>query len=298
MNGGGKNLSDILLVGKGFLGQKIYSLYCNDYKIKTAGITEGNDFFLDITNPEQCLKVIRKANPLAIVLTASLSGVDYCEKHSREAFAVNAVGPKNIVNAVREFNPAIKLVFFSTDYVFDGQKGNYDENDMPNPLGVYAKSKLKGERESMKADDFLILRLSTLYGFNSPKDKQTFTRMIIENLSIGEKVFASKQITSPTFIDDAAKATIKLIEKKECGIFHVAGPKAFSRGDWARKVAWAFGLNESLIEEVESVPGQIAPRPKNSSLNIGKLLETGIKMHSSTESLLLMKEQMEKEGVI
>jgi len=298
MNGGGRSLSDFLLIGNGFLGKKIHSLCRDSYKIKTADISDGNDFFLDITNAEQCLKVIRKAGPQTIILTASLAGVDYCERHKKEAFSVNAGGPANIAGAIKEINPEIKLVYFSTDYAFDGKKGNYNENDRANPLGVYAKSKVKGERESIKADDFLILRVSTLYGFNSPDDKRTYTKMIIENLSLREKVLAGKQVTSPTFIDDVANATIKLIEKKECGIFHVAGPKAFSRFDWAHKVAWAFGLDETLIEEIESIPGQVAPRPKDASLNIGKLKAKGIKMDSSTKSLLLMKEQMEKGGVI
>lgn len=291
-------MSDILLIGKGFLGEKIHSLFGSSITMETADIVPGTDFFLDVTNPGQCSRAMRKASPETVILTASLAGVDYCERNAEKAFAVNGYGVKNVAEAIREFSPEAKLVYFSTDYAFDGKKGNYNENDSVNPLGVYAKSKVKGEREAMRLDDFLVLRVSTLYGFNSREDKMTYTRMIIENLRAGKKILASKQVTSPTFIDDCARAALALVEKKQCGIFHVAGPESFSRSAWAQKVAESFDLDSGLIEEVAELPGQVAPRPADSSLDTGKLLSAGIKMSPPSVALEKMRGQMEKEGVL
>lgn len=281
----------ILLVGKGFLGEKITSIFSEkDISISTAGIEKGCDAVLDLTNREKTIELIEKLHPDTVILTASISNVDYCELHPKEAEAVNVIGTKNLVDACSETKS--KLVFFSTDYVFDGKKGGYKEEDSCNPINHYGKTKLEGEKIVKESEESLILRPSTLYGFNSLNDKNTFVRFVVRQLSQKQEVKASTQITSPTLIDDLASATMHLIEKNASGVFHTAGAEAISRYDLAKKIAGVFSLDDSNIKKVDSIPGGKAKRPENSSLDINRIKEQEIEMSGIELGLKKLKFQL------
>ncbi|MFH1545319.1 MAG: SDR family oxidoreductase [archaeon] len=281
------------MVGKGFLGEKIKNVFSEkDLQISTAGIEKGCDAVLDLTNREKTIELIKKLNPNTIILTASISNVDYCELHPKEAESVNMLGTRNIVDACKETKS--KLVFFSTDYVFDGAKGKYNEEDSCNPINHYGKTKEEGEKIVKELEDSLILRPSTLYGFNSLDDKNTFVKFVVKQISQNQEVSASTQITSPTLIDDLADATLNLIEKNAKGVFHTAGSEAISRYDLAKKIAEIFSLDESKIKKVDLIPGAKARRPENSSLDIKKLTEEEISMSTIELGLKKLKFQLKE----
>lgn len=282
-----------LVVGTGFFGEKLMRLLsASNIEVEGTLIEERDGFTkLDITDKESVSTVFDNAFPELVVLTAAVSNVDYCEQHKEEAFKINVEGAKNIVEACRQFNS--KLVFLSTDYVFDGKRGNYIETDKPNPIQYYGTTKLLAEKEVLKLENALVMRVSSLYGFNSLSDKPCFPLFVVNQLKEGKEVNASMQITNPTLIDDAALALQQLVEMNAAGIFHAVGANALSRFDAAMQVAETFELDESLIKKASDLHFAAA-RPENSSLNIKKLNSVGIEMTDFSHGLQKMKQQMEE----
>ena len=289
MSGIGK----VLVVGKGFFGEKLFRLLQSrgiECEATTQQLEQGFTP-LDITNKASVDSAIADSRAETVVLTAAVSSVDYCEQHKEETFNVNVQGTKNVVAACKK--NLSKLVFLSTDYVFDGKKGNYSEKDSPNPLQYYGATKLLGEQDALEqlVDDVLVLRVSSLYGFNSSKDRPCFPVFVLNQLMRGKQVDASSQITCPTLIDDAADALVQLVEKNEKGIFHVVGAGSLSRLAAAKAVAREFRLDAKLIKKTGDLHF-VAKRPEDSSLSIKKLDSAGIRMNDFSNGLKIMKKQM------
>ncbi|MFH1663497.1 MAG: SDR family oxidoreductase [archaeon] len=281
----------IFLIGKGFLGEKLVSVFRKKgIKIVTADIAGKVDYSLDITDEQSLIYLFKDLNPDIVLLTAGITSVDFCEAHKIQATEVNFEGTRNVVDACRAFNS--KLVFFSTDYVFDGIKGNYTENDKTNPINFYGKTKVQGEELVKGTDSFLIARVSLLYGFNSIEDKNTFVCYAIEQLKNHKEVLVANITNSPTLIDDAAEAVYFMLEKNFSGLFHVAGSESCSRYDLLMKICRVFELDSSLVKQAVGVPGWKAKRPVDSSLDITKIQLQGIKMSSVEEGLIKVKKQM------
>lgn len=290
-------MKKVLLIGVGFLGEKLLPLFQkNGFEVKGTSIDGKNFLKLDIVDKISVEKVFQNFLPNIVILTASLTNVDYCEEHPAEAQKVNVDGVENVAEACKKFNS--KLVFYSTDFVFDGEKenGNYSENDKVNPLSVYGKTKLEAEKrigEIFPEKNFLILRTSTLYGFGKNFDKKPFTDWVVESLKAGKSInVVSDQITCPTLTDDLANATLRLVRKNKNGLYNVVGSEAISRFGFAKKIAKVFELDSELILEIDSSKLlQKAKRPKNSSLNISKIEIEGIGMSNVEKGLIEMKLQ-------
>ena len=172
-----------------------------------------------------------------------------------------------------------RLIFVSTDYVFDGEKGNYKETDQPNPLDFYGVTKLEAERIVAKLPTRLIVRTSVLYGWNP--SKLNFATWIMQGLSEHRSLrIVRDHINSPTFSDNLAMAIRAAIERKVTGVLHVAGSERISRFEFARRLATKFNLDEALLVPVEMRDlGWVAKRPKDSSLDVGKAeKELGIEL--------------------
>ena len=285
---------DSLVIGAGFLGSKIHSFF-NEKGLDTGATNfNKNEFYtLDITNKSEVEKFFSKHKPNEAVLCASFAGVDECESLPAKAREINVNGTKNVFEACKKINS--KLVFISSDYVFDGEKGDYTEQDKTNPIQVYGVTKVEGENIVLSNEDNLVLRVSTLYG-KSSVDKKTFERHLIENISSGKPVkVASDQITSPTLIDDVANAAFSLLQKNESGLFHTSGSEQISRHGFALKVAKKFSLDKNLIEVTTMDKlGFKALRPMNSSLSIKKLQKLNIKMSNVDAGLDKAKSEMNK----
>ena len=281
----------IFLIGKGFLGTKLVSVFKEKgIKVITADIAGKVDYSLDVTDEQSMIYLFKDLDPDIVFWAGGMANVDYCETEKEKAFEVNVEGTRNIVDSCRAFNS--KLVFFSTDYVFDGIKGNYLEKDKVNPLNFYGKTKVHGEKLVKDLDNYILARVSSLYGFNSKKDKKNFVCHTIDELKNNNEFLVANLINCPTLIDDVAEAIFIMLEKEFSGLFHVCGSEASSKYNLIRKVCDVFDLDFSLVKQVPLIKHWKAKRPLNSSLDITKIQLQGIKMSSIEEGLINMKKQM------
>lgn len=276
--------------GSGLLGSKFSYLTNDDYQITTTHHENPrkNTITLDITDSEDVIKKITNLNPDSVIHTAALTNVDYCQEHPAEAWKVNAQGTLNMVKACE--NTGSKLIYVSTDFVFDGKKGMYCEEDKTHPLGHYATTKLKGEEFVQNSGlKYAITRVSVLYGWHK---KMNFVTWVIDELQKNSPInIVTDQYNSPTLADNVAETIIKIIEKDKEGIYHVAGGEKISRYNFAMNIAEVFDLDSSIIKPIKSSDLiQKALRPKDSSLSVEKIeKEVGVKMLDTKEGLTRMK---------
>lgn len=295
-------MEKILIIGaSGLLGSKAYEIGKKKYQVFGTylehKVDDENVIKLDVTKRNDVFKIIDKIKPDLVIDTHSITNVDYCETHQEEAWLVNVEGLKNVAEACKVFG--CKLVFISTDYVFDGTKTKYCEKDKPKPLNYYGKTKLIGEKIIEILDvNHLILRTSVLYGVGG-FGKKPFVLWVIENLKSGNEIsVAIDQFNNPTLADNLAEIIYKLYEKDVSGLFHVVGKDNVSRYELALKVAGIFGLNEKLIKPVLSAElRQIAIRPKKLDLSTKKLQRVlGVVPLGIDDGLKIVKNQL--EGVV
>ncbi len=282
----------ILILGEGFLGTKLNSKLIEAGFNSLAVSPSHLKYKVDITIPTQLKTIFNSFKPDIVVLVAAITDVDFCEKNKDLASKINIEGVKNVVEACKSLG--CKLIFISTDSVFDGKKGNYFESDQVNPINHYSLTKVEGEKLVSTLSDYLILRVAALYGFNHLVNRKTFVNWIIDSLKNGKKIdIVTDQMMCPTLIDDIGNAIISLVNQNEKGLFHCSGSEAVSKYDFAQKIAKVFDLDSSLIQETTSaILKQTALRPHNISLNISKLESKGIKMHGCLQGLKIMKKQM------
>jgi dTDP-4-dehydrorhamnose reductase len=268
----------ILITGvSGLLGSKMAYLFSRETSWETLGTYNRNRIDIpasmhktDLANEKEVNKLVSSINPDVIIHTAALTGVDYCETHKEEAWRVNVDGTRNIAEIAEKINA--KLIYISTDYVFDGEKGMYKENDQTHPVDYYGETKLEGEKVVKETcDGYLIVRPSVLYGWNPVK--LNFVTWMIKELKEGNKINIVKdQFNTPTLADDLAELILEMIKKEALGIFHTSGSERISRFDFALKIAGIFELNKNLIKPTTSDKlNWIAKRPMDSSLDVSKI---------------------------
>jgi dTDP-4-dehydrorhamnose reductase len=257
------------------------SALSGDYEV--AGIDryvpeDQRDLAVDITQKEHTLESIASVAPNVVVHTAAETNVDRCESERDLALRINVDGTANIADACLKVEA--KLMLVSTDYVFDGNKGNYAETDEPNPISFYGLTKLEAEQiTASTSPNSLIIRTSVLYGWHPTK--LNFATWILKGLRERQTLeVANDHINSPTLADNLADAIHRAIERNSQGILHIAGNERISRFDFARKMAKQFDLDESLLVPVGMKDlNWIARRPRDSSLNVGKAeKELGIEL--------------------
>jgi len=294
-------LQKVLIIGaNGFLGSKlIHHIQNENYShkfipiaadIQNNTIPKEIDFKrIDITNREKTIETIKKINPNTVILTAAYTNVDECEDKKKLAHDLNFLGPENVALGCKKINS--KIIFLSTDFVFDGKKGDYSETDEPKPLNHYAKTKLQGEKRIIKAEvDYIICRTAVLYGWY--QYRQNFITWILNNLEKGNKIdIITEQINSPTLANNLAEILLHLIEYNKSEIIHTVGDCALNRYEMAVKCAEVFNFSQNLIQPIKFFK-QKAIRPKNASLNISKLkkiLGNKFKVLNLDEGLNFMK---------
>lgn len=253
-----------------------------------------NLYYLDITDKLQIDNLVNKIKPDIIVHSAALANVDYCEEYQEESLKINVEGTKNIAKAGKNINS--KVVFISTDYVFDGKNGPYSENDIPDPINFYGKSKLDGENIIKELEDFLIIRTTGVYGIESA-GKNFVVRLINENKSGNTVKVPIDQYGNPTYSDNLGEVIVKLIENNKKGIYNVAGTETINRYEFALKIAEVFQLDKKLIKPVEtSELNQKADRPLYGGLKINSIKnEIDIKLLSPIESLSIMNYELRRK---
>lgn len=230
-----------------------------------------------------------------IYCLGGFTNVDGCEDDQDLAYATNCRGPAMLASAARV--RGIPFVYFSTEYVFDGNDGPYQENSPANPLSVYGKSKWQGELAVLQAySDALILRTTVVYGPDS--GEKNFVYSLMRNLSAGRTMRVPEdQVSTPTYNRDLAATTLALVERKATGIFHVCGPERMGRLEFARSVAGHLGLDSRLLDgRPTSALGQRALRPLSAGLSIDKLRRTypDLRMRRLSEALADCKEELQE----
>ena len=256
------------LVGKAVVKQLKgkYQWYGTYHKREEPGLIK-----VDITSKEELSSVFEHIKPNYVVNCANLAGgVDFCDKHPDLAKEFHFNANIRIGKLCEEYKS--RKVLISSDYVFDGSKSSYAEEDEPNPLNVYGKFKLESERWIAKhVSSYTIIRTTNVFGWD-PKTVTPNYMMSLYKTIKEKRTFPAPTFLwgNPTYVKDLASAIIELCTKDIDGLFHVVGSSFINRYNWAKKTCEAAGWDTSLITPLDEVPPNIIPRPLKSNLNTKK----------------------------
>ena len=245
--------------GNGMLGRDLCSIMCEDNE--TIGLDLEDT---DITQAEKIMSAILPLKPDIVIHAAAFTDVDGSEEEPEKAFLINEAGTANVVKACQEVG--CPIVYLSTDFVFNGnKKGPYRETDKPDPLNVYGKSKLAGEKCVATLRNFFIIRTAWLFG----RWGRNFVTAILEKANTDNVLrVVDDQIGSPTYTVDLSRMLAELIQTTSFGIYHICNEGNCSRFDFAREI-----VNKANIKHVEISPIKssdlptAARRPANSALD-------------------------------
>ena len=232
-------------------------------RLRADGFTWADADLGDGRSVEAALRDFRAE---AVLHPGAMTDVDGCERDPEGAWRVNVGGSEQVARACRAL--AARLVAVSTDYVFDGERGPYREDDVPNPRGAYARTKRVGEEAALLlVPDCAVARVAVVYS-GRPGAKPTFATGIVEKLSRGEPVKAfSDQLVSTTLAANAAEMLCELLlETSFRGVLHTSGATVLDRVDFARRVAARFGLAGEIVPVKTADVKLPAPRPLRGGL--------------------------------
>ncbi|MEX0786699.1 MAG: dTDP-4-dehydrorhamnose reductase [Dehalococcoidia bacterium] len=233
---------------------------------------------LDVCDREQTLAVVARERPELVINTAAYHRVDDCETNGARAFEVNALGAKNAADAAREAGAAV--MFISTDYVFDGEKGSpYVESDLPRPLSVYGASKVAGEHLVRQSNaQHYVVRSSSLFGVAGASGKGgNFVDTMINKAKAGDPLrVVNDQVSSPTQTRDLAEKLQELAASGRFGLYHVTNSGQTSWHDFAAKIFELCGLEPSLTAISSEELAAPARRPAFSVMENRALREAGL----------------------
>lgn len=238
--------------GNGLLAYQLRKIAPPDFDLVFLGHAE-----FDLTNPDLMAGRLAELRPQVVINTAAYNLVDRCEIERDLSWSVNATAPQKLAELCAENN--IRLVHYSTDYVFDGaKKSPYTEADPVNPLNHYAAGKLAGEQAVLRTSPIhLVLRTSWVFDWH-PTQTKTFIHTILKAARDGKPMkSATDQASVPTFASDLAQWTLDLLRQDATGLFQAVNDEGLSRFDWAKSIlAEAFRLKliptEPPIEPVLS----------------------------------------------
>ena len=272
----------ILITGSnGLLGQKIVKI-CLERGLNFIATSKGenrnpdcpsnNYLSLDISNLLEINNVFQFYYPTHVIHTAAITNVDYCEDHKEECHIVNVEATKLLLNTCVQYKSHFQLL--STDFVFDGEKGNYNEEDLVNPLSVYAKSKVDAENIVINGntDDCSIVRTIIVYGKGNNLSRSNIILWAKEALKTGnELTIVDDQFRAPTWAEDLAWACLEIVARNKKGIFHISGPETMSVIDLVYRVADFYNLSKSQVKPVKSETlNQAAKRPPRTGFDLTK----------------------------
>lgn len=269
-----KSSKRLLITGSaGMLGScviqeigEFYETYSLDKR--GCGYAVREEFIVDITDFKKVRSVITSLNPDCVVHCAAITNVDFCEENPVLAHSTNALATKNIADTIGDSG---KLIYISTDSVFNGLVGGYMEEDAPAPLNNYAKAKLEGEYfVKQLANNHLIVR-TNIFGRNRMAGK-SFAEWIIKNLSDNKQIqMFTDVIFSPINIVTLARYIHSLFSSDVRGVLNIGSADAISKYDFGLELAALFGLDCSLIRPVSISEFSFkANRPRNTVLNISR----------------------------
>jgi dTDP-4-dehydrorhamnose reductase len=292
----------ILVTGaNGMLGQRTVEFYSRltgiellATSVEDHSLLSGIEYIqCDISSRNDIKKIVYDFCPDVIINTAAYTNVDKSETDRELAWKINVKGVEYLSEAARILDS--HLIHISTDYIFDGKNGPYNENDIPNPLGYYGRTKLASENAlKISGIRYTILRTNVLYG-TAKYSRPDFVKWVVDSLRNNNEIkIVDDQINNPTFIDDLVMAINNVIELHKEGIYNIGGMEFLSRFDFTNLIADYFGLNKSLIKKIKTSDlNQPARRPLKSGLiTIKAQTELNYKPHSISQSLELMKKEL------
>jgi dTDP-4-dehydrorhamnose reductase len=240
-------------------GHKVFSGYYHNLP------ENGEPVKFDLAMDGSISEAVDLIQPEVIFHTAALTDVDKCEMERDLACRINVRGTKHLAKSA--IDAGAFLIYISTDYVFDGIRGLYKENDVPSPINHYGYTKLLGEKYSD-----CVARTCVIYGSRPASGKVNFALWIIDKLQKGEGIkIVTDQYISPTLNTNLAKMLLEAGEKRLEGVYHLAGAERISRYDYACRLADKFGLDKGLIAPSKMVDmAWKALRPMDSSLDASK----------------------------
>ncbi len=224
---------------------------------------------LDLRDAAEVRSVLTNIRPELVLCSAAEPNVELCEAEPETTRQINVTGLRNLLTAAAELGAA--LVYFSSEYVFDGLNGPYSENDSCNPLNEYGLQKSECERMiTAQMDRFVICRVSGVY--NWERNGKNFVVRLIETLRSGGTIEVPfDQVITPTFAPSLARAVRRLVEQGLWGAYHLSGPLPMPRIEFAHLIAKTFDLNESLIIPTATSELKLrATRPRSAGLKIDK----------------------------
>ena len=292
----------ILIIGSnGMLAQRLVEFFSslNDVELmcssnEETSLTPNVQYSqVDITKKNDVKELILSFFPDFVINTAAYTNVDRAETEREIAWKVNVVGAENI--ALYSWTIDAHLIHISTDYIFDGKSGPYSENDKPNPIGYYGRTKLASENSIRSSGvRFTILRTNVLYG-PAKYSRPDFVKWVISSLRDKKEIrIVTDQINNPTYIDDLVSGIQKICETQKEGVYNLGGQELLSRFDFTLRIAKFFGLDSNLVKPILTQElNQPAARPLNSGIiNLKAETELNYKPRSIEESLAQMKAEL------
>lgn len=272
----------LLITGSnGLLGQKLVK-QCMANQIDFLATSKGNnrnshcpeDYYadLDITNRKKIEELFQSFMPTHVIHTAAITNVDYCELNAPECDLVNVRSVEYLFSEAVKINAHFQLL--STDFVFDGSTGNYKETDVPNPLSIYANSKVQAERilQNSKSLNWSIVRTIIVYGTGENLSRSNLVCWAKDALAKGNDMSViNDQFRAPTWADDLAWACLRIFELNQTGVFHVSGPETMSIFEIVQRIANYYNFSLDHVKVVSSsILNQPAKRPPRTGFDLTK----------------------------
>ena len=254
-----------LVVGaSGMLGQELMATIAGAFGTCFRNSNDGKLIKLDLSDHEQAKSLIAAIKPDVIYLCAAMTNVDDCERNPSQSHRVNVWGAKGVADGAATCGA--KVVYISSDYVFDGTKdGPYEDDDLPNPINEYGRQKMAAEHYILsRCEKPLIIRTSTLYG----KGEQGFVSRVLRKLQSRDKVRVTGNIVTPTSAAKLASVIGHTLHRPDywpSGIVNICGKESMRKVAYARDIATTWGFDDKLVEEVEP-DASLAPRPLNCAM--------------------------------
>lgn len=298
----------ILITGSnGLLGQKLVRCLAARPEFFCIATSRGNRRFqidtsnilyesMDILQHSTLKNILEKHNPEVVIHTAAMTQADQCEKNKELCYQVNVEAVKKLVEYCEKLQ--IHFIQLSTDFVFDGKAGPYDEEDTPNPVNFYGETKYHAEQITLNAKcSSTVIRTILVYGYTENLNRSNIFLWVKNKLEKEEPIqVVNDQVRNPTLVDDLVSGCMLASVNKKNGIYHIGGKDTISPYQFACKIAAFYGLNTSLIAPVHAdIFKELARRPLVTGLNIGKAVkELTYHPHSLPEGISLVSKQLSK----
>ncbi|MVM40259.1 sugar nucleotide-binding protein [Spirosoma sp. HMF3257] len=303
-------MKKILITGaNGLLGQKLVDLLTKQPNVELIATARGDNRLpfsegytyqsMDITDRQQVLDVIGKAKPDVVIHGAAMTDVDKCELQKDACWAQNVSAVEYIIDACRAVDAF--LVHVSTDFIFDGANGPYDETAEANPISFYGWSKQAGESAVKHAERsgapvrWAIARTVLVYGIAHDMSRSNIILWVKKSLEEGKTIkVVTDQWRSPTLAEDLAMGCYLIADQEAQGIFNISGKEVLTPYDMAIKTADYFGLDKSLITQADaSTFTQVARRPPRTGFILDKARTVlGYDPHSFEEGIAVLASQL------